>query len=395
MPRMYKLTELQTSGRPLKPQPSHNLHRGPQRWIPLALLAIAGFSHWTTGPSAFAQESANDTSANATEASGAGQAAPKSNMPDLTIPKSGSDKELKSFIAMVKKLRPQLPQDFNAMQVAIRDASKELLKRLKGKEETNEYRQAELDVITASVTLLTFVPPEQQIKAIEQVHNFLKSRDPLSITDVQTGMLAASMLEMQANKKPARDTYQIMLDLLEDDEREEMQSLCVNLSANLNRLKLLGSKLELAAVDLEGRKIDIDDYAGKFVIVDFFATWCKSCIEEMPRLKGHYEKYRPKGLEVIGVSLDDTLPPLENFLEKRKLPWPIVHDANDNPLKTLRLKYGIAQLPTVLLLNKEGTVVSLEARGAELDRLMQLLFETPTPAPPRTSPAKEDDSEGS
>lgn len=53
------------------------------------------------------------------------------------------------------------------------------------------------------------------------------------------------------------------------------------------------------------------------------------------------------------------------------------------------MKYGISQLPTVLLLNKEGTVVSLAARGAELERLMQMLFEAPTPAaPPPPSPGE-------
>lgn len=392
---MYTLRQPLTSITIFKPQRADQTESRTRLCDNLAAVLFVALCVWTSSPSVSAQETAGSASANPAETGGVGQTPPKSNLPDLTIPKDGSDNELKSFVAMVKKLRPQLPQDYTAMQTAIRDASKELLKRLKGKEDTNEYRQVELDIITASVTLLTFVPPQQQAKAIEQIHEFLKNRDPLSITDVQTGMLAASMLEMQSNKKPARDTYQVMLDLLEEDKREEMQSLCVNLEANLARLNLLGSKLELVARDLEGRKVDIEDYSGKFVIVDFFATWCKSCIEELPRLQGHYEKYRSKGLEVIGVSLDDTLPPLESFLEKSELPWPIVHDANDDPLKTLRLKYGIAQLPTVLLLNKEGTVVSLEARGTELDRLMQLLFETPTPAPPPSAPSTEAGSDGS
>ena len=71
------------------------------------------------------------------------------------------------------------------------------------------------------------------------------------------------------------------------------------------------------------------------------------------------------------------------------LPWPVVHDNASDPLERLQMTFGIAHLPTVLLLNKEGTVVSLEARGAELERLMQMLFEAPTPAATAAAPDAE------
>jgi thiol-disulfide isomerase/thioredoxin len=139
---------------------------------------------------------------------------------------------------------------------------------------------------------------------------------------------------------------------------------------------------------MDGKSIKTDDFAGKFVIVDMFATWCKPCIEEMSLIKTHYEKYKDKGLVVIGISLDEDRQKLEEFLAGSPLPWPIVHDNAENPLDRLQLKYGVSALPTVLLLNKEGTVVSLEARNAEQSRLMQMLFEAPTPAPPQTKPAE-------
>ena len=107
------------------------------------------------------------------------------------------------------------------------------------------------------------------------------------------------------------------------------------------------------------------------------------CIAEMELIKSQLEKYKDKGLVVVGISLDEERPTLEKFLTENPLPWPIVHDNAENPLDRLALKYGVSALPTVLLLNKEGTVVSLEARNAELTRLMQMLFETPTPAAPQ------------
>ena len=97
----------------------------------------------------------------------------------------------------------------------------------------------------------------------------------------------------------------------------------------------------------------------------------------------------------FAISLDDTREALDKYLATADLPWPVIHDDAEDPLKRLQLKFGVASLPTVLLLNKEGTVVSLEARGAELDRLMQMIFEAPTPAEPPPGADKSDASEKS
>ncbi len=309
--------------------------------------------------------------------------------PELTIPPSANTEQLAQFLTTAKTARPSNPQQYQAMQTAIRDASKQLMKLLEGKKDSPEYQQAELDTITSSVALMTYFGEDAKKKTLEQVHAFLNSRKELSLQDVQTGMLTAAMLELQPDKTPARDTYKLMYDLLEKDEREEMQSLRINLQASIRRLELLGNKLELDTSTIQGKPIKIEDFAGKFVIVDFFATWCEPCLAEIPRVQKQYAKYQAKGLEVIGISIDEDAEQLEKFLERAQLPWPIIHDNHENPLQRLQMKYGISQLPTVLLLNKEGTVVSLAARGAELERLMQMLFEAPTPAaPPPPSPGE-------
>ena len=133
---------------------------------------------------------------------------------------------------------------------------------------------------------------------------------------------------------------------------------------------------------LRNKLVKTEDFAGKFVIVDFFASWCQPCLSEVPRLKKYAAKYKEKGLEVLAISLDETREGLDKYLASAELPWHVIHDNAADPFDRLQLKFGVAALPTVLLLNKEGTVVSLEARGAELDRLMEMIFESPTPAEP-------------
>ena len=182
----------------------------------------------------------------------------------------------------------------------------------------------------------------------------LKERKTLSIEDVQMATIAAANLELSPNKKDARDLYVLLDELLTDDKREEMQAMRINVQSSISRIDLLGSKFELVTKDIQDKVIKTEDYAGKFVIVDFFASWCEPCLSEIPRLKKHLAKYKSKGLEVIAISLDDTRESLDKYLSTAELPWPVVHDNAENPAERLQLKFGVASLPTVLLLNKEG-----------------------------------------
>lgn len=322
----------------------------------------------------------------ATDTAAPSQNQPANYFPDLTEPVEADMAILQQFVLKAKQAKPGSPEQYKAQQSAIRNASTKLLGMLK--KDDPAFQQAEMDTIISSVSLLTFFNDKDQVALIRQVTDFLKSRKKLSIQDIQTGMLAAGMLELRPEKQPAYDIYVLLDDLLKDDEREEMQSLRINLQASARRLKMLGNKFEFEAVTMDGKKITTEDFAGKFVIVDMFATWSQPCVAEMALIKNHYAKYMDKGLAVIGISLDEKREDLEKFLDSSQLPWPVVHDNAENPLDRLQVKYGVSALPTVLLLNKEGTVVSLEARNAEQVRLMQMLFETPTPAAPQ--PAKPD-----
>src|SRR5207302_317867 len=83
-----------------------------------------------------------------------------------------------------------------------------------------------------------------------------------------------------------------------------------------------GRTFELAGPSLGGTPVNVADYQGKIVLVDFWATWCIPCVQEMPRVKEVYDKYHDQGLEIIGVSLDDDRAALERFVKGRKIPWP-------------------------------------------------------------------------
>ena len=145
------------------------------------------------------------------------------------------------------------------------------------------------------------------------------------------------------------------------------------------RLHLVGNKLELSGTLFDGAKIDWESYRGKVVLVDFWATWCGPCRAEVPNILENYLKYRDKGFEVIGISLDDKRSDAEEYVKQTNIPWPtLFHEASDengweNPMA---IKYGITGIPTAILVDQEGKVVSMKARGRHLgEALRQLLGE--------------------
>jgi thiol-disulfide isomerase/thioredoxin len=102
--------------------------------------------------------------------------------------------------------------------------------------------------------------------------------------------------------------------------------------------------------------------------VDFWATWCGPCKAELPNVLANYEKYRSRGFEVVGVSCDEDKAALVKFIEEQKLPWPIMFQQPGE--LSMANYYGVTGIPTAILTNKKGEVISLNARGPELTRLL-------------------------
>ena len=132
----------------------------------------------------------------------------------------------------------------------------------------------------------------------------------------------------------------------------------------------------IEGVTLDGQVFDGKQYAGKVILIDFWATWCVPCLEEIPRLKTLYEKYHGKGFEIVGISVDEDLKVLEEGLAKHRFPWMILADKKltESGKMTMGNRFAISGVPRCILVGRDGKVVSVEARGEILEAELQRLF---------------------
>jgi thiol-disulfide isomerase/thioredoxin len=123
--------------------------------------------------------------------------------------------------------------------------------------------------------------------------------------------------------------------------------------------------LPINTKDILGKDISFEQYKGKVVLVDFWATWCGPCIAELPNVKANYEKYHDQGFEVLGISLDRSTDPLNKYIQEKALPWRQIFDGYwDGPIATA---YNVRAIPSTLIIGKDGKVAAIGARGEALE----------------------------
>lgn len=109
---------------------------------------------------------------------------------------------------------------------------------------------------------------------------------------------------------------------------------------------------EIGLKDLRGEKIDAASLEGKVVIVDFLASWCGPCKQELPVLEALYKKYKGRGLVVVGVSVDQELSNLKTLLEQVPVSFSVVHDAEHK----VAGRFKPPRMPSSYVVDRKGIV---------------------------------------
>jgi len=137
------------------------------------------------------------------------------------------------------------------------------------------------------------------------------------------------------------------------------------------REQAVGKEFAFEYLPVGGQKrTSLKELRGKVVVLDFWATWCGPCKAEIPAMKKLYEEYGKKGLEIIGVSLDEKEAALTGYVKDKGVPWPQVVGKDAQALAD---EWGVEAIPAVFVIDRQGRLRSLNARG-KLEKLVPELL---------------------
>ena len=128
-----------------------------------------------------------------------------------------------------------------------------------------------------------------------------------------------------------------------------------------------------AATTLHHGELALEDLHGKVVLLEFWASWCSSCIEGLPAVKALYEEHSGEGFEIVGISLDEDPKALRRAVAEHELPWPQICDGKGKE-SPLAKSFHVRGTPRYVLIDREGLVAAEYVKPSELEHTVRELL---------------------
>ncbi|MDR7130138.1 peroxiredoxin [Algoriphagus sp. 4150] len=267
--------------------------------------------------------------------------------------------------------------DFSKLESLVIEGSQDSKEMLKIEQLMDNY-QTKVNQLNESYYQAMSDNDTEAIKQIQTEAMALESNQASEVKNVINSMGNSFASLAAIGLLNPKNEFQFMDSLISKlDEKYPETKTIVQLKQQLDEMRALSMGQIAPEIELpnpEGETVKLSDLRGKYVMIDFWAAWCKPCREENPNVVALYNEYKDKGFEVFGVSLDRTKEAWVGAIAEDGLTWTQVSDLKYFNSAAAEL-YQISAIPATYLIDPDGKIIGKDLRGSSLRAKLEEVFD--------------------
>ncbi len=219
---------------------------------------------------------------------------------------------------------------------------------------------------------------KQQVDSIQHVYGLLKEAVEKNITDLldsaRNSYVITYFIDEYIGKYKPFEVFKQSYDNLTDKVKSSTLGKALKEKVDaMAKANVGGTAPNIELSTPEGNTLSLYSLRGHIVLLDFWASWCGPCLREVPNVKKLYDKYHSKGLEILGISLDEKQDAWVNAIQNKGLNWKHVSSLKGWNCPVAKL-YNVTGIPRMYIIDEKGTIIAQDLRGEELAHKMDELF---------------------